>query len=177
MKLRHISYIFIAASLFLSSGCGAASETPAPAQPATQIVGSANQLETPTTSSASDTNPLKLPRIIDFGSKKCIACKAMEPVLESMAKNHADKFVTEFVDVWVPENQDRARNHEIQSIPTQVFLDSENKEVYRHTGFISEEDVLAKWAELGLLKVSGASETPSIEATTPENASETPKVE
>lgn len=177
MKLSKISYIFIAASLFLSSGCGAASETTTPAQPATQIVGSANQLETPTTSSASDTNSLKLPRIIDFGSKKCIACKAMEPVLESMAKNHADKFVTEFVDVWVPENQDRARSHEIQSIPTQVFLDSENKEVFRHTGFISEEDVLAKWSELGILKVSNASATSSPEAATPANATDTSKGE
>jgi len=84
------------------------------------------------------------PKIIDFGSKKCKACKAMEPVLESLAKNYADKFKTEFVDVWMPENQELAKNHEIQSIPTQVFFDAEGKEVYRNTGFISEEDVLAK---------------------------------
>ncbi|EKD83513.1 MAG: Thioredoxin-related protein [uncultured bacterium] len=177
MKSRNISYIFFAASLFLSSGCSAASETTTPAQPATQISGSANQLETTATSPVSDTNLLKLPRIIDFGSKKCMACKAMEPVLESLAKNHADKFVTEFVDVWVSENQDLAKSHEIQSIPTQIFLDSENKELFRHTGFISEEDVLAKWTELGLLKVSNASATSSPEAATKGNATETSKGE
>ena len=174
----NISYIFLAASLFLSSGCGAASETTTPAQPAaTQISVSVNQPKTPTTASATDASVLKLPRIIDFGSKQCQACKAMEPVLEALAKNHADKFKTEFVDVWVPENQDLARSHGIQSIPTQVFFDSENKEVFRNTGFISEEDVLAKWAELGLLKASNASKTSSLEAATPTNASETLKVE
>jgi len=177
MKLSNISYVFLATSLFLSSVCGAASETTTPAQPAAQISESANQLAAPATSSASDTDALKLPRIIDFGSKQCKACKAMEPVLEALAKNHADKFKTEFVDVWVTENQDLARSHGIQSIPTQIFLDSENKELFRHTGFISEEDVLAKWSELGILKASNASETSSPEAATPENASEAAKGE
>ncbi|MDD3148082.1 MAG: thioredoxin family protein [Candidatus Riflebacteria bacterium] len=158
MKLSNISYIFLAASLFLSSGCGAASETTTPAQPAAQINASASQPETPATANASDTSSLKLPRIIDFGSKQCQACKAMEPILESLAKNHADKFKTEFVDVWVPENQTFARSYGIQSIPTQVFLNAEGKEVYRNTGFISEEDVVAKFAELGVIS-AGASES------------------
>ncbi len=127
---------------------------------------------------APDKLALKLPRFIDFGSKQCKACKAMEPVLEALAKNHADKFTTEFVDVWVSENKDLAMSHGIQSIPTQVFLDSENKEVFRNTGFFSEEDVLAKWTELGLLKASNASATSSSpEAATPVNASETAKGE
>lgn len=158
MKLNNICYILLAASLLLSSGCGAAPETATPTQPAAQISEPANQLAS---ASAADANTLKLPRIIDFGSKQCKACKAMEPVLESLAKNHGSRFVTEFVDVWVPENQARAKEHGIQTIPTQIFFDSENKEVFRNTGFISEEDVLAKWKELGLLKADNASATAS----------------
>jgi thioredoxin 1 len=73
----------------------------------------------------------------------------MEPVLEECMKNHADKFKTEFVDVWVKENQEFAKSHNIKSIPTQVFLSAAGEELFRHTGFISEEDILAKWAELG----------------------------
>lgn len=91
----------------------------------------------------------KQPRLVDFGSKQCRACKAMEPVLESCASNHADKFKTEFIDVWQAENQAFAQAHQIQSIPTQVFFNEEGKELFRHTGFISEEDILAKWQELG----------------------------
>lgn len=92
-----------------------------------------------------------LPRLIDFGSKQCQACKAMEPVLDACKARHAAEFVTEFVDVWIPANQTFARSHDISSIPTQVFFDKEGKEVFRNTGFISEEQILAKWQELGLL--------------------------
>lgn len=91
----------------------------------------------------------RLPKMIDFGSKQCKACKAMEAVLESCMKNHAENFLTEFVDVWVAENQMLAKSFKIQSIPTQVFLDPDGKEVFRHVGFISEEDILGKWQELG----------------------------
>ncbi|MBU1107114.1 MAG: thioredoxin family protein [Candidatus Riflebacteria bacterium] len=164
MKLNNFSYIFVAASLFFSSGCGAAPETSTPAQPTAQ---------TSVATAANDANALKLPRIIDFGSKQCKACKAMEPVLESLAKNHADKFKTEFIDVWIPENESFAKEHSIESIPTQVFLNAEDKEVFRHTGFISEEDVLAKWAELGLITVSGTNEEANPESVAPKAASET----
>ncbi len=132
---------------------------------------------------ASATIGQQLPRIIDFGSKQCKACKAMEPVLESLARNHADKFKTDFVDVWVPENQTFAKSYEISSIPTQVFLNAEGKEVYRNTGFISEEDIIAKFTELGLIsaeqgtseEVLSASETaktsaPADESTAPKEA-------
>jgi len=159
-------FIIIAASLLLSPRCGnTAPETTASAVPVLQTTASADII-----APASDTAPLKLPRIIDFGSKQCQACKAMEPVLESLATNHADKFKTEFVDVWVPENQTFAKSYEISSIPTQVFLNAEGKEVYRNTGFISEEDVIAKFTELGL--VSAANSTPEASS-----ASETAKTD
>jgi thioredoxin 1 len=35
-------------------------------------------------------------------------------------------------------------------IPTQVFFDSNGKEVYRHQGFMSEADIIAKLKELGV---------------------------
>ncbi len=91
------------------------------------------------------------PEIIDFGSKQCKACKAMEPILELLMKNHADKFITRFIDVWEPENKELALSHKISSIPTQIFFDAEGKEIFRQTGFISEEQILAKWQELGVL--------------------------
>lgn len=91
----------------------------------------------------------KLPRFVDFGSKQCNACKTMEPMLLRCVINHADKFITEFVDVWQPENQALARENNIQTIPTQIYFDAEGKELFRHTGLVSEKDILAKWADLG----------------------------
>lgn len=100
----------------------------------------------------------KLPKLIDFGSKQCRACKAMEPVLESCMNNYADQFTTEFVDVWVAANHMFAKAYKIQSIPTQIFLNEEGKELFRNVGFISEEDILAKWKELGFDFAKASSE-------------------
>jgi hypothetical protein len=35
-------------------------------------------------------------------------------------------------------------------IPTQIFYDASGKERFRHEGFFSKEDILAKWTELGI---------------------------
>jgi hypothetical protein len=35
-------------------------------------------------------------------------------------------------------------------IPTQIFYDASGKERFRHEGFISKEDILSKWKELGV---------------------------
>lgn len=90
-----------------------------------------------------------LPRIVDFGSHQCKACKAMDPILESLKKNYAGKFKTEFVDVWVKENQQQAKENKIETIPTQIFFASDGKELFRNTGVFTEEDILNKWSELG----------------------------
>jgi len=51
--------------------------------------------------------------------------------------------------VSVPENRPLARQYGILVIPTQVFLAPDGKALWRHEGFLSKEDILAKWKELG----------------------------
>ena len=89
-----------------------------------------------------------LPRLVDLGSTTCIPCKMMAPVLEELKKEYAGRMQVEFIDV--NENPDAANPFGIKLIPTQVFLDASGKELWRHEGFISKEDILAKWKELGV---------------------------
>jgi len=89
-----------------------------------------------------------LPRLVDFGASKCIACKMMEPILEELSEGYADFFKVEFVNVF--ESSESARQAGIRMIPTQIFYDSSGKELYRHTGYFSKDDILAKWKELGV---------------------------
>jgi len=91
----------------------------------------------------------KLPKLLDLGAHKCIPCKKMTPILDELTKEYRGIFDVEFVDVWQPENKAVAQKHQIQSIPTQIFFDETGKEIWRHVGFISKEDLLAKWTELG----------------------------
>jgi thioredoxin 1 len=103
---------------------------------------------------ASATAAAALPQLIDLGAKKCVPCKMMEPILEDLKQNYSDRFTTIFYDVW--ENKEPAQQYGIRSIPTQIFQDAEGKELYRHEGFISKEDILKKWQELGV-ELDGAS--------------------
>jgi len=49
--------------------------------------------------------------------------------------------------VW--KNESYAQKYKIEIIPTQIFLDQNEKELFRHQGFFSKEEILAKWKELG----------------------------
>lgn len=93
-----------------------------------------------------------LPRLLDLGAHACIPCKKMAPILEELKKEYAAVFETEFIDVW--QNPDAGKQHGIDSIPTQIFFDANGKEVFRHVGFISKEDILAKWKEFGISRSS-----------------------
>ncbi|PKK89530.1 MAG: thioredoxin [Candidatus Wallbacteria bacterium HGW-Wallbacteria-1] len=90
-----------------------------------------------------------LPRLLDLGAGKCIPCQKMAPILEQMEKDFHKVLTVQFIDVWKSENRQTALDLGIESIPTQIFYDESGKELWRHVGFISRQDMLAKWQELG----------------------------
>jgi thioredoxin 1 len=90
----------------------------------------------------------KLPRLVDLGADKCIPCKLMAPILEEMKKDYAGTINVEFIDVW--KEPDKAKEYGISIIPTQIFFDASGKELFRHEGFFSKEDILGKWKEFGI---------------------------
>ncbi len=89
-----------------------------------------------------------LPRLVDLGAGKCIPCKMMAPILEELKTEYAGRLKVDFIDVW--ENPDAGKGYGIRIIPTQIFYDSSGKELFRHEGFFSKQDILAKWKELGI---------------------------
>ncbi len=96
-----------------------------------------------------------LPRLLDLGADKCVPCKMMAPILEEMKTEFAGVMDVEFIDVW--KNPDAAEPHGIRVIPTQIFFAPDGKELFRHEGFFSREDILGKWRELGYaLPVEGS---------------------
>ncbi len=106
---------------------------------------------------AGDSSPTvrSLPRLVDLGSDKCIPCKMMAPILEELKREYQGRLIVEVIDV----RKDRAAGAEygITVIPTQIFLGPAGKELYRHEGFYSKEDILAKWKALGIGLESTAS--------------------
>jgi len=90
----------------------------------------------------------KLPRLMELGSVSCIPCKMMAPILDELKEEYAGRLSVEFIDVR--EDPEAAKKFGIEAIPTQIFLDSSGKELFRHEGLFSREDILAKWEELGV---------------------------
>lgn len=89
-----------------------------------------------------------IPRLLDLGSKGCTACTMLEPVLEELRTNHVGRLQVDFIDVW--EHEQVATDYGVEIIPVQIFFDAEGKELYRHQGFISVQDIEAKFEELGI---------------------------
>ena len=90
----------------------------------------------------------QLPRIVDVGADKCIPCIKMAPELEELKKEYAGVLEVEFVDVW--KRPEDAKPYKVRGIPTQIFYDASGKERARHFGFISKEDIMGKFKELGI---------------------------
>lgn len=78
---------------------------------------------------------------LEFGAKGCSACKRMEGVMEEIDGKYAGKVNVVFINVLLPGSQDLMKYYGIASIPTQVLLNRKGKEYFRHTGFISAEDL------------------------------------
>jgi len=109
----------------------------------TQRAESTSATVAPTTQAV--TTPM--PRMIDLGADKCIPCKLMAPILKELRKKYAGRAVVEFVDVW--KNPSAGQEYGVRTIPTQIFFDRDGKEVWRHEGFLSKEEIEAKLKELG----------------------------
>jgi len=89
-----------------------------------------------------------IPKLVDLGAGKCIPCKMMAPILEELKGEYKGRFDVVFIDVW--KNESAGDQYGIRVIPTQIFFDADGKELFRHEGFFSKEDILAKWKEMGV---------------------------
>jgi thioredoxin 1 len=49
-----------------------------------------------------------------------------------------------FINVLLPENQDLMKYFGVVAIPTQVLLNKEGVEFFRHSGYISTNDILSE---------------------------------
>ena len=53
-----------------------------------------------------------------------------------------------FIDVW--KNPDEKEKFDIRAIPTQIFYDKDGKEVMRHEGYFSKEEIIGVLTKLGV---------------------------
>jgi len=96
-----------------------------------------------------DNNSIKV-TFIELGSVKCVPCKMMQPVMEDIEKEYKDQVKVIFYDVWTAEGKPYAQKYKIRVIPTQVFLDAQGNEYFRHEGFFPKEDLIKILKQKGI---------------------------
>lgn len=86
--------------------------------------------------------------LIDLGADQCVPCKMMAPILTKLQKDYKDKAAIVVIDVY--RHNDQVQRFGIRAIPTQIFFDPNGKEVYRHTGFMSEKAIVEQLTKMGV---------------------------
>jgi len=91
---------------------------------------------------------ISLPKLLDFGAAKCKACVEMTPILQELTEEYKDRVVIKVIHVR--EEPQLTQVNKIRLIPTQVFFDSTNREVYRHEGFMDKEQIKKVFQTMGV---------------------------
>ena len=134
------------ACLLVLGGCGSgeSKEVAAPAGKST-----AHGAYQPAGPEIAEYRAKHLPMMLDFGKGWCKPCKAMAPDLEALHEELAGKVLVRFNNLETEE--ELAAQYRIRLMPTQVYLDGEGREVYRHEGYASKADILSDLERLGFL--------------------------
>ena len=78
-------------------------------------------------------------KLLDFYANWCGPCKMMSPIIEELSEDRS----LEIQKIDIDQNEELVREFGIMSVPTFVLL-KDNREVARHSGFISKND-LQSW--------------------------------
>lgn len=76
---------------------------------------------------------------LEIGSVNCIPCRMMQPIMDDISKEYPGIVKVEFYDLMY----DRVigPQYGIRVMPTQVFLDENRREFFRHEGFYPKEEL------------------------------------
>ena len=88
------------------------------------------------------------PVLADLGAEDCPPCIRMKPVLAELAEEYKGRAEIVVIDTY--DYPALARRHRVEVTPTQVFFDASGKQVGRHEGFLSREELLARLKEMGV---------------------------
>jgi thioredoxin 1 len=95
-----------------------------------------------------DIAKISLPKLLDFGRGKCIPCKKMAPILQELSEEYKGRVIIKIIEI--DQEKELTRVNRIRLIPTQIFFDSKNQEIYRHEGFLYKEEIKKVFEKMGV---------------------------
>lgn len=90
------------------------------------------------------------PALYEFGAGYCVSCKEMAKIMTELTAQYGGQLEVRMV--YADKEKELFKDYKIMLIPTQVFLDATGKEVDRHIGALSKEEVITKLKELKFIR-------------------------
>jgi len=100
-----------------------------------------NNTETTLTQEDVTTNEIKV-TFVELGSVGCIPCDKMQPIMKEIEEEYKGQVKVVFHDVKTAEGQPYIKEFSVRAIPTQVFLDKDGNEYFRHLGFFAKDELI-----------------------------------
>ena len=79
---------------------------------------------------------------VELGSVGCIPCDKMQPIMKEIEEEYKGQVKVIFHDVKTVEGNPYIKEFGIRAIPTQVFLDKDGNEYFRHLGFFAKDELI-----------------------------------
>ncbi len=141
--------ILILSLLAMLAACSASSDTakkntdlpPATQQMAVAIPSAGAETSDPASAKEPD-RPKEVKPIVTFielGAESCIPCKMMQPILKEVQTEYQGLVDVVFYDLY--KNREAGPKYKVRVMPTQVFLDAEGREFFRHEGFYPKAEI------------------------------------
>lgn len=145
MRMRIVIAALLSIALFIGVACSR-EENKTPAGKEARSTG-----DTAQASNKSEKQGAKpLVTFVELGSVRCIPCKKMQPIMKEIEQEYAGSVKVVFYDVWTEAGKPYSKTYGIRVIPTQVFLDKDGKEYFRHEGYFPKDELVKVLKQKGV---------------------------
>ena len=72
----------------------------------------------------------------------------MAPILNELSEDYKGRVIIKIIEI--DREIELTRINRIRLIPTQIFFDSKNKEIFRHEGFMDKEAIKKIFQQMGV---------------------------
>jgi len=100
-----------------------------------------NNTEDTLTQEDTTTDEIKV-TFVELGSVGCIPCDKMQPIMKEIKEEYKGQVKVIFYDIRTAFGEPYKKKFNIRAIPTQVFLDKDGKEYFRHLGFFAKDELV-----------------------------------
>jgi len=88
--------------------------------------------------------------LIELGSMKCTPCQMMHIILKEIKSEFSEDVNVVFYNVRTKAGRPLAEKYRIGMIPTQIFLDENGDEFFRHEGYFPKKEIVKVLKQKGV---------------------------